>query len=74
MSILMFLVKKIGKNIVRPKTYCLISHCNCSSSYCFNQFHPFLFRFDYGIFVIKFMKYWNGSILVKAIDAVINLS
>ena len=33
--------QKMGNNIVPPKTYCLIGHCNCSSSLCFNQFHPF---------------------------------
>ena len=56
MSILMFLVKKIGKNFIPPKTYYLIGHCNYSSSLYFNQFHPILFRSENGIFVIKFMN------------------
>ena len=72
MSIQMFLVKKMGKNIIHPKTYCLIGHCNCSPSLCFNQFHPILFRSDCGSLVIKFMEYWNGSTLATAIDEVIN--
>ena len=65
--------KQKGKNIVHPKTYCLIGHCNCSSSLCLNQFHPILFMSDCGIFVMKFMEYWNGSTLVETIDAIINL-
>ena len=69
-----FAKKKKGKNIVRPKTYCLIGNFNCSSSLCFNQFHQILIMSDFRISVIKFMKYWKGSTLVEAIDAVINLS
>ena len=40
LSILMFLVKQMGKNIIRYILHCLISNCNCLSSLCFNQFHP----------------------------------
>ena len=69
-----FVGKKNGGKYRISLTVFLVGHCNYSFSSCFNQFHSILYRFDYGIFIMKYMEYWNGSTLVEAIDVVINFN
>ena len=45
----------------------------CTSYFTKNVLH-FVYRNDYGLFVIKYMEHWNVAVLTYAIDPICYIS